>query len=221
MKAFNNDPEVKARCLARLNPNNPDMLDLLSLIRQENMYGGAFNDTNTEPLGIPVWLARLVAAILDGQPSDNSLAYIVEVVQSIPVGADVSIVEWQLAIVRANRTLTSLKDNTESYALQAVAAITQCKDYCNSVLEGTETETQRLEALRSAQMAAVSARIALSRSHPAAWSAQSAAQSAFHSLTRSARSTVSAAQVFPDKPEVDHYVFESTMLAYLLTRAPH
>jgi len=220
MPAFNSDPLVKAQCLAQLTTDIDYVREVIGLIQQQNMYGGAFTEQKVNKLGIPSWLARLVSAILDGQPADNSGAYLVQTLKAIPVGADLSVVEWQLAIVRANKTLTALTNNDEDYAKETRAAIELCKDYCNSVLTGNPVYSKLVEAIDACEQAAAHARLALSQTNPEAWSYQSAAQSAVQSLTRSSRATVSAAQVFRGQPEVDYYVFESLMLTYLLAKAP-
>ena len=112
-------------------------------------------------LGLPEWLARLEDRIFEGLPKGEAEQFAVDFLNVIPVGADVSGVRHQLAILRNQDNLKLLEANKEPYAEQVRAAIRQVLEWLKNPLD---------EAARSAaESAAVWA---------AVWAAESAAAAA-------------------------------------------
>ncbi len=130
MKAFHNDPAIKAKYQARLAEHH--RLDqIVQGIGFKNGRGCAVGctldnyDHKAYPheLGLPTWLAFLEDAIFEGLPVTKASQFAVDFIDTIPVGANVEKVQWQLSILRNMQLIDLLAGNTEPYALECVKAI--------------------------------------------------------------------------------------------------
>ena len=86
-------------------------------------------------LGLPEWLARLEDRIFEGLPKGEAEQFAVDFLNVIPVGADVSGVRHQLAILRNQDNLKLLEANKEPYAEQVRAAIRQVLEWLKNPLD--------------------------------------------------------------------------------------
>ena len=130
MQAFHNDPAIKAKYVARLQAHRA-----AERLVQGTGWNGAkgcavgctlenySHARYVEELGLPEWLARLEDALFEGLPKGEAEAFAVDFLNTIPVGAAVSGVRHQLAILRQQGNLARLKDNPEPYAAECRAAI--------------------------------------------------------------------------------------------------
>jgi hypothetical protein len=195
MKAFHGDPAVKEKYLARLKAHHVAD-EIIQGTRWNGAHGCAVGCTlnnyaheayETE-LGLPQWLAHLEDKIFEGLPPKAAQQFAVDLLESVPVGADVSKVRWQLASKRHTRSRDRIAQIEEPYARKVVRALSLIIEYCDSEYK---TESAAAAAAESARSAARSAR---SAARSASWSAWSAAARSARSAARSAESAAWSAE---------------------------
>ena len=204
MKAFHGDAAVKEKYLARLKAHH-EADEIIQGTGWDFGRGCAVGCTLNKydhmayerELGLPRWLARLEDRIFEGLPAVEAPRFAVDFLESIPVGANVDKVRWQLASKRHTRDMDRLLTNPEPYAKQCVEALGLVIAYCDS--EGKA-------AARSARSAWSAAESAAESAWSAAWSAARSAEESAGSAAESARS--------------DHFKWEAATLLNLLRNAP-
>ena len=212
MQAFHNDPAVKAKYQSRLAAHRAAE----ELVQGTGFDGGkgcavgcTLNNYDHArypiELGLPEWLARLEDRIFEGLPQGKAEQFAEDFLAAIPVGADVSAVRGQLAILRHTRDLRRLESNNAPYAAEVRAAI---EGVISWIRDGEKESAARSAAESAAESAARSAAesAAESAARSAAWSA---AWSAAESAAWSARSAESAAWS-------GHFEWEAATLLRLL-----
>ena len=130
MQAFHNDPAVKAKYQQRLAAHRAAE-ELIQGTGYDGRKGCAVGctlnsyDHSSYPgeLGLPEWLACLEDRIFEGLPKGKAEQFAEDFLAAIPVGADVSKVRGQLAVLRHTRDLKRLEGNSEPYAELCRAAI--------------------------------------------------------------------------------------------------
>jgi hypothetical protein len=132
MRAYHNDPAVKAKYVNRLAAHRAAE-NLVQGEGWDGTKGCAVGctleryDRSLYPveLGLPEWLARLEDRIFEGLPERKAEQFAEDFLAAIPVGADVSKVRSRLAVLRLNRQLPALDANPEPYAKECAAALRQ------------------------------------------------------------------------------------------------
>ena len=195
LRAYHGDPAVKAKYVARFAEHRA-----ADAVIQGHGYEdghGCFvgctlqdYDHSRFPieLGWPEWLARLADTIFEGLPKAEAPQFGTDLLNAVPVGADLDAIKGPFLLSIQRRNLDRLKDNTEPYAQK-------CRDAIQGVitwLEAGMPEEQR-SAAWSAASAAWSAAAESARSAESAWSAASAAawsaaESAWSAAAAAARS---------------------------------
>lgn len=214
MKAFHNDPAIKAKYIARVKAHAAADA-LIRGIGWENGKGCAIGctleayDHSRYPveLGLPEWLARLEDRIFESLPEADAMTWPLRLLEAIPLGANVEPVRWKLAVWRHTLQLERLAANHEPYANECRAAIQTVIDWCRSQRTGAWSAASAESAARSAALSA--ARSAESEASAARSAARSAAWSAAESATLSAESAARSAA----------WTAESEMLLKLLSEA--
>jgi hypothetical protein len=139
MKAFHGDEAVKQKYLARLKAHHAAD-EIVQGKGWDGSHGCAVGCTLNQyshsayedELGLPQWLAHLEDRIFEGLPAGDAQRFAVDLLESVPVGADVENVRWQLASQRHTRDRDRLLSNPEAYAKQCVAALDLVIAYCDS-----------------------------------------------------------------------------------------
>ena len=135
-------------------------------------------------LGWPEWLARLADTIFESLPEKQAAQFGTDLLNAVPVGADLNAIKGPFLLSIQRRNLERLKDNKEPYAQQ-------CRDAIQGVIAWLETGMQ--EAQRSAYSAARSAGSAARSAADSAGSAAYSAYSAAYSTDSAARSAADSA----------------------------
>ena len=203
MRAFHGDPAVKDKYLVRLKAHHAAD-EIVRGVGYNGSQGCAVGCTLNaydhrayeHELGLPQWLAHIEDRIFEGLPPVEAQQFAVDFLESVPVGADVDKVRWQLAIQRHTQAHDRLLSNKEPYAAQCIAAINLVIAYCVSE---EKTEAARAAAWASAWSARAETRAEAARAaawpaaRAAAWAAARAAAESAESAARSAESAAESA----------------------------
>jgi hypothetical protein len=188
MPAFHNDAAIKNTYVARIQ-SHADADELIHGEYWENGKGcaigclihGSDHAKLADVLGVPLAICRLVDRLFEGLPNDKSKRFAVEWLSVIPVGVDLSRVQWKFL----HWLLTEELAGREHPLVRDV--VRQCADVLVPLTKGELVDIQAAEsaarsAAESAESAAESARSAASAesaewsaARSAAWSAASAA----------------------------------------------
>jgi hypothetical protein len=138
--------------------------------------------------GIPQALARLEDTIFEGMTNGNSKEWPLRFMRAIPVGADLSHVQWQFLhwLLTDEKANPGINHPLVKDAVSRVATMMAALAKGDDVPESAARSAARSAAQSAAQSAAESAWSARSAAESAAWSAESAAQSAAESAAWSA-----------------------------------
>ena len=203
MKAYHNDPQIKADIIAQLE----DHRAADQLIKGQYWEDGkgcavgctlhSGNFAEYEPrFGIPQMLARLEDCIFEGLPNDEAMEWPVRFMAAIEPGADLSLIGWKLL----HWLLTDEKVNPGINHPLVAAAVKQCADLMATLAKGEPVTAESAEraawsawSAESAERAAWSAARAAACAATAAWSAaESAETAAWSAAERAAESAESA-----------------------------
>jgi hypothetical protein len=211
MPAFHNDAAIKNTYVARIQ-SHADADEIIHGKYWENGKGcaigclihGSDHAKLADVLGVPLAICRLVDQLFEGLPNEKSKRFAVEWLSVIPVGVDLSRVQWKFL----HWLLTEELAGREHPLMRDV--VRQCADVLVPLTKGELVDIQAAaSAARSAAWSAASARsaawsaasarsaaasaaesaaasAAASAAESAAWSARSAAWSAARSAARSA-----------------------------------
>ena len=193
MKAYHNDPQIKADIIAQLE----DHRAADQLIKGQYWEDGkgcavgctlhSGNFAEYEPrFGIPQMLARLEDCIFEGLPNDEAMEWPVRFMAAIEPGADLSLIGWKLL----HWLLTDEKVNPGINHPLVAAAVKQCADLMATLAKGEPVTAESAEraawsawSAESAERAAWSAARAAACAATAAWSAAESAESAARAET--------------------------------------
>lgn len=213
MFAFNNDITIKEKYVSRLSAHQAAD-EVIKGVYWEGGKGCAVGCTihgddhaayETE-LGIPQMLAQLEDCIFEGLPNKDAKNWPLLFLNSIAVGADLSLVGWKFLYWNLTENLV-LKDSADARVQEAIIqcrrGIGQCAEALRPLTKGEPVDDLLVKAAQSAarsavrsaqsaQSAAWSAESARSAARSAAWSVWSA-WSASESVRSAVRSAESAA----------------------------
>lgn len=152
-------------------------------------------------LGAPEWLGHLADTIFEGLSQEDAVTFAVDVLEAIPVGANVEQVKWKFcaSILKENTERALRLDISDDLKKQVVDAISKCLDVHERAIESGEWNKSQAEFARLAAKSAWSAaRCGAAWSLLSAWSALesagSAARSAEWSNSESAESASESAR---------------------------
>jgi hypothetical protein len=132
-------------------------------------------------LGWPQWMANLAENIFEALPEEEAPQFGTLLLAATPVGKNLEVVRWMLAIFRHQEQLERLQDIEEEYAVPVREALQKVIDYCRSRLFGPGDRSLRSAAITSAYPAFMSAPPYLNQS---VLSARTAAASAYTTVER-------------------------------------
>ena len=197
MQAYHNDPAIKAKYVARFAAHRAadDVIQGQGFSDGRGCFVGCTLDAYDHArfpveLGWPEWLARLADTIFEGLPKDEAPQFGTDLLNAVPVGADLDVARDRFLLTVQRRNLDRLEGNSEPYANEVRAAV----GAVIALLSGESPSAQLAEA--AAQLAEAAAQLAeAARSaEAAAWSAEAAAWSAARAVAWSAWSAWSAAR---------------------------
>lgn len=161
MLSYHNDPAVKAKYVNRFAAHRAadEVIQGTGFDNGRGCFVGCTLDDYNHSrfpieLGWPEWLARLADTIFEGVPKAEAPQFGTDLLEAVPVGADLEPLRHRLALTVQRRNLARLADNTEPYATQCRAAVEQVIAY----LANPEKDAAR-SASAAAESAAWSAEI--------------------------------------------------------------
>jgi hypothetical protein len=216
MLTYHNDPKLKADMVAEIRMHQEQDHMIKGAYEKRNGHfkgcavGCAVESLNkikglkldhdkhsalAESLGWGEWLERLHDYYFESLPSPGNQQFAVDLLDAVPVGKDITRVEWQFKVWlmdECKQTVEGLEleASLKSQVLDAIQGVRQL--FSDAIESGELTEEKR-SAAWSAESAARSAESAARSAESAAWSAESAAWSAARSAAWSAESAESAA----------------------------
>lgn len=221
MIAFHGDPQIKKEYLARVRAHRRAD-ELVKGRYWENGKGcavgctihGSYHSSYEEELGIPEQIAWLEDVIFEGLPNEDAMAWPERFLESIPVGADLSMVfvkfaHWLLAV--------EVQPHVEN-SPGVKAAIDDVASLLQREINGDKPLP---EAYMAEAKAAKAAAESVARS--VAWSARAAARAAAWSAKAAAWSADAAADAAWEAADAaweGSYKRQSEKLLELLAQAP-
>ncbi len=195
LRAYHNDPEIKAKYAKRFAAHRAadEVIQGTGFDSGQGCFVGCTlnkYDHSQFPveLGWPVWLAHLCDTIFEGLSQKDAPQFGTDLLDAVPVGADLENVKWEFLVRVLERRKAALINDDAPSIVQVRDAIQGSIDYCNAELNGTATEEKRLSAGRAAARATEAAAWAARATEAAAWAARAASRAA-----RAARATEAAA----------------------------
>jgi hypothetical protein len=197
MVSWHGDPTLKAKYIARVEAHRiaDQLIQGIGWFNGKGCAVGCTFDNYDHArgpieIGVPEWLMYLEDVIFEGLPQEKAMFWPTQFLSSIPVGANLEPVRWQLAILRHKRQIEGLIDNPEPYAREVEQALHLTISYCEMMLTGPYEKAAESAALSAALSAAESARSAAysARLARAEYLVTSAAESAALSAADSANS---------------------------------
>lgn len=172
MIAYHNDSKIKSNILRVLRAHY-DHDDFVKGIYWQNGKGCAVGCTiqsgrhieYESRFGIPVALARLEDSIFEGLPNEQAKEWPLRFMNAIPVGADLSKVQWKFLhwLLTDEKVNPGINDPIVADAVAQCASLMQ--QYANGCMDESSAESARSAARASAAWASAES---------AAWSAWSA-----------------------------------------------
>jgi hypothetical protein len=195
MKAYHNDPSIKAAILAQL-AHHRAADEIVKGRYWENGKGCAIGCTLHSSdhaeyeirFGIPQMLAQLEDCIFEGLPNDEAKQWPERFMSAIKPGVDLSIVGWKfLHWILTDKTINPGIDHPlVKDAIERCASIMLSLSRVDKIDKASAAASAARSAWSAARSAESAARSAARSAESAAWSAESAAWSAERSAERSA-----------------------------------
>jgi hypothetical protein len=196
MRAFHNDPKIKAKYLKRVKAH-AKADEIIRGRYWENgkgcavgctIEGNQHNRYETE-LGIPEAIARLEDTLFEIMPAEDAMKFPVRFLEAVPVGADLSLVPAKLIVFILDDALR-VKEVKEDKVV--TTAVKDVRDLWQKTVEGKEVESAAWSAAESVAESvvwSVAESVAWSAAESVVWSAaRSAARSVAWSVAWSAAS---------------------------------